>query len=35
MFKRKLTEFIGTLSGAKLSELNRALATVLELPLSR
>jgi mRNA interferase MazF len=35
MFKRKLTEFVGTLSGAKLSELNRALATALELPLSR
>jgi mRNA interferase MazF len=34
MFKRKLTEFVGTLSGAKLPELNRALATALELPLS-
>lgn len=34
MFKRKLTDFVGTLSGAKLPELNRALATALELPFS-
>ncbi len=34
MFKRKLTDFVGTLSGAKLPELNRALATAFELPLS-
>jgi mRNA interferase MazF len=34
MFKRKLTDFVGTLSGAKLPELNRALTTALELPLS-
>lgn len=33
MFKRKLTDFVGTLSLAKIAELNRALATALDLPL--
>ena len=33
MFKSKLTHFISTLSREKLSELNRALAQALELPL--
>jgi mRNA interferase MazF len=33
MFKRKLTNFISTLSMPKLAELNRALAQALELPL--
>jgi mRNA-degrading endonuclease toxin of MazEF toxin-antitoxin module len=32
MFKTKLTGFVSTLAGAKLVELNRALATALELP---
>lgn len=31
MFKRKLTGFISTLAAAKLSDLNRALQTALEL----
>lgn len=31
MFKRKLTNFIGTLPGSKLRELNRALRYALEL----
>ena len=31
MFKRKLTNFVGTLSGNKLKELNRALRYALEL----
>jgi mRNA interferase MazF len=32
MFKTKLTHFVGTLSPAKLTELNRALACALDLP---
>ncbi len=32
MFKSKLTSFVSTLGGTKLSELNRALAAALELP---
>jgi mRNA interferase MazF len=32
MFKRKLTHFIGTLSAAKLTELDAALQYALELP---
>jgi mRNA-degrading endonuclease toxin of MazEF toxin-antitoxin module len=32
MFKRHLTGFVSTLTGAKLQELNRALAAALELP---
>lgn len=35
MFKRRLTDFVGTLSGAQLPALNRALATALEVPLPR
>lgn len=31
MFKRKLTHFVGTLSPAKMKELNRALKSALEL----
>ena len=31
MFKRKLTNFVGTLPGSKLKELNRALRYALEL----
>jgi mRNA interferase MazF len=34
MFKSKLTHFIGTLSPAKIIQLNRALAYSLELPTS-
>ena len=34
MFKRKLTDFVGTLSAVKLASLNRALAQALEIPLS-
>jgi hypothetical protein len=33
MFKRRLTDFVGTLSRRKLGELNRALAAALGLPL--
>ena len=33
MFKHKLTDFVGTLSLTKIAELNRALATALDLPL--
>jgi mRNA interferase MazF len=33
MFKAKLTHFVGTLSPAKITALNRALATALELSL--
>jgi mRNA interferase MazF len=32
MFKTKLTHFVGTLSGSKIAELNRALAHALDLP---
>jgi mRNA interferase MazF len=32
MFKSKLTHFVSTLSGAKIAQLNRALAHALELP---
>lgn len=32
MFKAKLTQFIATLSPAKITQLNRALAQALELP---
>jgi len=32
LFKRKLTAFVGTLSRRKLSDLNRALAVALDLP---
>ena len=32
MFKSRLTEFVATLSKAKLAELNRALAQALEIP---
>ncbi len=32
MFKSKLSGFVATLGGEKLSDLNRALATALELP---
>lgn len=35
MFKRKLTQFVATLSPAKTTELNRALAVALELMSSR
>lgn len=35
MFKAKLTDFVGTLSTAKLVELNRALAQALDLPTPR
>jgi mRNA-degrading endonuclease toxin of MazEF toxin-antitoxin module len=31
MFKRKLTQFVGTLPPAKIKELNRALRYALEL----
>ena len=34
MFKSKLTHFAGTLSPAKIADLNRALAHALELPLA-
>lgn len=33
MFKSRLTQFVSTLSATKLTELNRALAHALELPL--
>lgn len=33
LFKTKLTHFVGTLSPAKITALNRALAVALELPL--
>ena len=33
MFKQRLTDFVGTLSRAKVSDLNTALATALDLPL--
>jgi mRNA interferase MazF len=32
MFKRRLTDFLGTLSRPKIGDLNRALAVALELP---
>jgi mRNA interferase MazF len=32
MFKTKLTNFVSTLSGSKMAELNRALAHALDLP---
>jgi mRNA interferase MazF len=32
MFKHRLTDFVATLSTAKLTELNRALAVALDLP---
>ncbi len=32
MFKRNLTDFVTTLTGARLNDLNRALATALALP---
>jgi mRNA interferase MazF len=32
MFKAKLTHFVGTLSGNKIADLNRALAHALDLP---
>jgi len=32
MFKSKLTQFVSTLSGARIAQLNRALAHALELP---
>ncbi|OFV87084.1 MAG: hypothetical protein A3J75_01420 [Acidobacteria bacterium RBG_16_68_9] len=35
MFKAKLTHFVGTLSAQKVAELNRALASALDLPLTR
>ncbi len=35
MFKRRLTDFVGTLPATKIGELNRALTTALELPLTR
>jgi len=35
LFKRKLTGFVGSLSSRKLSELDRALAFALDLPISR
>jgi mRNA-degrading endonuclease toxin of MazEF toxin-antitoxin module len=35
MFKAKLTHFVGTLPGTKLTELNRALAHALDLPAPR
>jgi mRNA interferase MazF len=34
MFKAKLTQFIATVSPAKIAQLNRALAQALELPVS-
>ena len=34
MFKARLTQFIATLSPARIAELNRALAQALELPVS-
>ena len=34
MFKAKLTQFIATLSPARIAELNRALAQALELPVA-
>ena len=34
MFKAKLTQFIATLSPAKIGDLNRALAQALELPVA-
>lgn len=33
MFKRRLTDFVGTLSRTKIADLNAALATALDLPL--
>lgn len=35
MFKAKLTHFVGTLSGTKIADLNRALAHALDLPAPR
>ncbi len=35
MFKAKLTHFVGTLPGTKITELNRALAHALDLPVPR
>lgn len=35
MFKRRLTDFVGTLTRAKVEELNRALAVALDLPAVR
>lgn len=35
LFKRKLTAFVGLLSSRKLSELDRALAVALDLPIAR
>jgi mRNA interferase MazF len=35
MFKTKLTDFVGTLSAAKIADLNRALAQALDLPAPR
>ena len=32
MFKRKLTQFVGTLSAEKIRDLNRALSVALGLP---
>jgi mRNA interferase MazF len=32
MFKSKLSQFVSTLSGTKIAQLNRALAHALELP---
>ncbi len=35
LFKRKLTHFVGSLSSRKASELDRALAVALDLPIPR
>jgi hypothetical protein len=34
MFKAKLTQFVATLSPTRVSDLNRALAQALELPVA-